>query len=263
MNNLQITAVCPHPPIILPEIGGKELQIVEKTVKAVEKLSSKIVELDLDTIVIITPHSYFNQRYFSVYTDKNLFCSFANFRAPQVNFAYENDLSFIRGLEQLVQYRFEKLYRIPTGTLLDHGSGVPLYYLNKACYKGKIVVINYSARNIDDHLLFGKMIQNAIEKLDKKVGFIASADLSHRLTPNAPAGYDPQGQVFDELVVKSIENGNYDAIINMDQNIRVNAGECGFNSLMVAFGVIDSKPRSNEIISYEGPFGVGYAVAVL
>ncbi len=263
MSNILLTALFPHPPIIVPEVGRGEENKTSKTISALNTVCKRIVELNPDTIVIITPHSYFNPHFFSVYNDEILNGNFANFGAPQARFSFDNDKEFIDRLELNAKEVFHKLERIPPKTYLDHGSGVPLYYLKKAGYGNKIAVINYTALNKETHMRFGGFISKTAEDLGQKIVFIASGDLSHRLLPTAPAGYNPHGRVFDEIVTEGIKKGNYESIISVDAKIRENAGECGFNSLMTAFGGIGREPQNNEVLSYEGPFGVGYIVAVL
>jgi len=254
-NNLLITAVTPHPPLIIPEVGGSEINRVKNTVNALENLSEKIVGLNPDTIVIITPHSVFNPYYFSIYAEETLRGNFARFRAPQVALEFENDPELVKNLKGTNP--------LPKGVMLDHGSLVPLYYLHKAGYKNKVTVINYTAMGKQEHKAFGKIIKETAQASGRKIALIASGDLSHKLIPGAPAGYDENAHLFDELIVNSIKTGNYAAIEEITSNMRETAGECGYNSLMVAIGAVEGKPQNNEILSYEGPFGVGYLVGVL
>ena len=46
-----------------------------------------------------------------------------------------------------------------------------------------------------------------------RILYVASGDLSHRLTPEAPAGYDPLGQEFDERVVAAFSEGTAEAML--------------------------------------------------
>jgi aromatic ring-opening dioxygenase LigB subunit len=41
------------------------------------------------------------------------------------------------------------------------------------------------------------------------------------------------------------------------------AGECGLRSIVILMGALDGLKVKPEILSYEGPFGVGYLVASL
>jgi len=45
------------------------------------------------------------------------------------------------------------------------------------------------------------------------------------------------------------------------ESLREGAAECGYNSLMVLAGCFDRKKVIPRMLSYEGPFGVGYAIA--
>lgn len=261
--NILMTAIVPHPPIIVPEIGkGEELK-AEKTIFGLIKLCGEIAELKPETIVIVTPHSEFNPYFFSVYSGNVLSGNFGMFSAPQVKLEFDNDIEFIKELGLRIKEDFSRLNLLPDNALLDHGSLVPLYYLSKAGYNGKVVVINYTMFDKEKHILFGKFIAETAEKLGRKTVFLASGDLSHRLKPGAPAGYDPGAKKFDELIAEGVLKGDYNMITDISSEIRNTAGECGYNSLMVAFGVVDNTPRHNEIISYEAPFGVGYMVAKL
>ena len=250
-----LTVIVPHPPIIIPEVGREEIKNVEKTVNALKKLCKRITKANPDTVVIITPHSALNPYLFNAYSGEKLFGSFARFRAPNITLEFDNDREFIENLE--------KINPLPPGAPLDHGSMVPLYYLDKAGYKNKVVVINYTAMGKKEHKNFGRKIAETAEKTGRKVVFIASGDLSHRLIPGAPAGYEPDAQKFDNLIVENIKKGNYKAIENINKDLREIAGECGYNSLMVAFGITGENPGDNEVLSYEAPYGVGYVVGIL
>src|SRR5262249_23489933 len=96
-----------------------------------------------------------------------------------------------------------------------------------------------------------------------RVAFIASGDLSHRLKPRAPAGYNPDAHVFDEQVVEALRANAPQRIVAIDHNVRKLAGECGYRSMLVAIGASSDLPLSCEVLSYEAPFGVGYLVAQL
>ena len=262
-DNLLMAAIVPHPPIIIPEVGKNETLKVQNTITSLKKLSNDIVEANPDTIIIVTPHSILHPYYFSVYSDEKLYGNFGNFGAPQTEFSFDNDIKLITKLEQNVKDIFKGLNRLPNNILVDHGSGVPLYFLNKAGYRGKVLIINYTALTSENHILFGSLLAKTLNETAQKYVFIASGDLSHCLIPSAPAGYTPEGKEFDELIYNSISTGDYNPIINMTPELRRKAGECAYNSLMTAFGLLDKKPLNNKILSYEAPFGVGYLVATL
>lgn len=146
---------------------------------------------------------------------------------------------------------------------LDHGSAVPLYFLDRNGWSGRVVALGYSFLSNADHLKFGDCIRSAADALGRPLAFIASGDLSHRLKPDAPAGYNPAAYRFDNQVVDAIHDNSPDRIIDIDQDLRRTAGECGYRSMLVALGATRELRPACEVLSYEAPFGVGYLVAQL
>jgi AmmeMemoRadiSam system protein A len=146
---------------------------------------------------------------------------------------------------------------------LDHGTSVPLYFLLQNGWQGSVVTLGYSLLSNDDHLRFGSCIKSAVDQVGRRVAFIASGDLSHRLKPHAPAGYNPDAHMFDEEVVEALRANAPQRIVGIDHSLRRLAGECGYRSMLVAIGASSDLPWSCEVLNYEAPFGVGYLVAQL
>jgi len=63
------------------------------------------------------------------------------------------------------------------------------------------------------------------------------------------------------VVCQVLKSGNFIDLFNLDPQVIDKAGECGFRSLMILAGILDQLAINPELLSYEGPFGVGYAVA--
>jgi AmmeMemoRadiSam system protein A len=125
------------------------------------------------------------------------------------------------------------------------------------------VALGYTFLADEDHLQFGTCIREAADTVGRPVAFVASGDLSHRLKPDAPAGYNPAAYRFDEEVVDAIHHNSPNRIAKIDHELRRTAGECGYRSMLVALGATRELPAACEVLSYEAPFGVGYLVAQL
>ena len=149
------------------------------------------------------------------------------------------------------------------GYELDHGTSVPLYFILRNNWHGRVVALGYNFLSDEDHLRFGACIKRAVDTLARPVAFIASGDLSHRLKPDAHAGYFKDAHLFDEEVVASLHACEPARIVRIDQNLRKAAGECGYRSMLVAFGATQNIEPACEVLHYEAPFGVGYLVAQL
>jgi AmmeMemoRadiSam system protein A/AmmeMemoRadiSam system protein B len=256
------SGIAPHPPIMVPEVGGDAIAEVRGSIDAMAELTRRIIETGAETIVLISPHAPLDPRAFVAYHSPNLCGDFAKFRAPtaQVQFPLDQEL-----LETITETAAREEYEVLSiGNYdLDHGTAVPLYFLGRYGWNGRVVALGYSFLSNEDHLQFGACIKKAVDALGRSVAFVASGDLSHRLKPEAPAGYSPTAYRFDDEVISALQQNSPARIIDIDQDLRRTAGECGFRSMLVALGATGGLPEACEVLHYEAPFGVGYLVAQL
>ncbi len=251
--NLAYAFIMPHPPAIVPEVGGINTKRAAKTIAAAEYVAKQVNRVNPDTVILITPHSVIKKDKFTIYTGEKAEGNLKNFGAPDVKLSFDIDNEFIKNLETSLQKTSLSLYPLEPNTPLDHGSFVSLYFLDQAGFKGKIVAINYCGQPKEAHLEFGKIIRQTINSSDKKFVFIASGDLSHR----------QEGRGFDRAIIQAVKAGEYEDIVNMETDFVRNAWECGYNPMLVGLGVVGIKPLQNRVFSYEAPFGVGYMVGSL
>ncbi len=247
--------VCPHPPLLIPEIGGSSLAAVDATVQGMRALAADVGEPE--TIVVVSPHTPGYADAHIVKVAPRLEGDFGSFGCPQVSFAFDNDLALVDLLLALAGGDRDVELMPGEDDLLDHGVLVPLSFLRPERLVSISIVNAYGA-----HRALGQLVRRCAEELGRDVLFVASGDLSHRLIPSAPAGYDPRGKTFDELLVKALEAGDFAALSNLDRGIVGGAGECGLRSIIALGGFLgDEVAQDPRIYSYEGPFGVGYLVA--
>jgi AmmeMemoRadiSam system protein B len=144
---------------------------------------------------------------------------------------------------------------------LDHGALVPLYFPQAAGIKKPVLPMAIAFMPLPKLFEFGKSLASTVKRMKRKVAVIASADMSHRLTPDAPAGYSPRGKEFDEKLVELVKNYDVNGILNFDPALAEEAGQDALWSIAVLLGALDGLKVKHEVLSYEGPFGVGYMVA--
>jgi len=270
-------AVLPHPPIAVPEVGGIEAEKVKNTQAAMEEAGRRIRESGASVLVMISPHSPVYGNKFRVNAAGALGGNLGQFGAPQVRFecGCDGELAaeikrqaddagveavfpgFDEGEKQAGPVRLKGYFE------MDHGLMVPLYFLRKAGVNLPLVPISIAFLSLEEHYSFGKVIAKAARALKKEVAVIASGDLSHRLTRGAPAGYDPLGREFDARVRELVERADARGLLALDAELVERAGECGLRPIVMLFGAFDGCSLKPEVLSYEGPFGVGYMVAVV
>ncbi len=254
--------IVPHPPLIIPEIGrGEEIKI-QKTIDAYHNIGKQISEIKPDTIIISSPHTIMYSDYIHISPGQGARGSFREFGCPDISMEAEYDVDLVKE----ISIEAEK-EGIPAGTLgekkssLDHGLMVPLYFVNQYYNDYKLVRTSISGLPYLDHYKFGKCIKRAAEKSNKTIVFIGSGDLSHMLKDTGPYGYKEEGPVFDREVTKVMKTGNFLEFFKFDEDFCEAAAECGLRAFIIMAGAMDGKEVKPELLSYEGPFGVGYAVA--
>jgi len=261
-SSLVFAGIAPHPPIMVPEVGRDASTEVRSSIDAMAELTERVIRSGAETVILISPHAPLKRDAFVAYDGPQLYADFANFRAPTATMHAELDGELLSEITRAAAEQNLSTIRIK-GFDLDHGTAVPLYFLQRYGFNGSVVALGYSFLSNEDHLRFGRCIRAAIERVGRPVAFIASGDLSHRLQVGAPAGYNPHAHLFDEEVVDAIRSCATDRIVDLDPELRGWAGECGYRSMLVAIGVAQELAPACEVISYEAPFGVGYLVAQL
>ena len=258
------SGIAPHPPIMVPGVGGTASEDVRGSIEAMAEFSRRIIETGARTVLLISPHAPLDRHAFVAYPGPQLYGDFAKFRAPAIRINSELDRELLHAVAQAAaEKKYEVLTLHDEVSELDHGTAVPLYFLDRNGWTGQVVALGYSFLTNADHLSFGECIRRAIDVVGTPVAVVASGDLSHRLKPGAPAGYNTNAHIFDEQVVDAIRLNMPGRIIDIDQNLRRTAGECGYRSMLVALGATRGLPEACDVLHYEAPFGVGYLVAQL
>jgi AmmeMemoRadiSam system protein B len=258
---LVFVGIAPHPPVMVPEVGGAHAREVRASVEAMRELSARVKACGAETVVIVSPHAPLEEHAFVAYGGSPLRGDFANFRAPHATVEAPLDEELLAAVEQAAASRYRVAALGPCE--LDHGTAVPLYFLLRNGWRGRVLALGYSFLSDDDHVRFGECVRAAVENLGRPAAFVASGDLSHRLIPGAPAGFHADAHRFDEEVVAALRVKDPGRILHIDRGLRRLAGECGYRSMLVALGACAGRAHECEVINYEAPFGVGYLVAQL
>ena len=195
--------VVPHPPLLIPDIGGKDRESVRSTSAAMDELSRRIAELDPEVLLMISPHTPPYRDSFTIKTAPMLEGSFASFGKPNVRISKQNDIGLVEEIAKkaevegvpLIPSRATSTRWSGTGEELDHGLLVPLYYLDQAL-ESPVVCFSISGLPYRDHFRLGEVARDACEERAQGV-LRRSGDLSHALkerpqnTASAPRSSPP------------------------------------------------------------------------
>jgi len=172
----------------------------------------------------------------------------------------------IENLEKLGK----KLAKVKPDTIIvssphpDWGFNVPLFFLAKD-FKGKIETFLIGMESPEFYFKEGKKLYDLrLKNKDLRIALIASGDMSHCLKEEGPYGFNPDGPKFDKELIESLKKKDIENILKLDEKYP-QAGECGLRPFCFILGILEASGINwqPEILSYEGPFGVGYLVADL
>lgn len=257
MSGIVAGALVAHPPILVPEVGGSESSRVSASAAALRLLDQKLAEQTATHIIMVSPHSLSTTDRIPVRRGTEARGDLRRFRAPQVGVDVRVDQEAAAAL-----LRAANDAGFPLGwdddPVLDHGVVVPLHFLERTRKDKLFILLGISGWRLQRFVEFGAWLHGHLSA--RSTVFIASGDLSHRLTPDAPAGFRQEGRAFDELVVGALRDRDWQRIETLDQHFIEDAGECGLRPLAILLGAARAAGLESTVLSYEGPFGVGYPV---
>lgn len=260
-----IAAFCvPHPPLIVPEVGrGGENQVI-KTIESYREVARRIAELKPETIIISSPHSIMYSDYFHISPGSSAKGSFASFRAPSVTFSEKYDTKLVDKICELADKE-----DLGAGTLgerdpeLDHGTMVPLYFIEQEYKDFELVRVGLSGLSLPDHYRLGSVIARAVNETGRRAVYVASGDLSHKLQEHGPYGFAREGPEYDRKIMEVLSSASFDKLFDFSDDLCNKAAECGHRSFVIMAGAFDGIKVRAEELSHEDVTGVGYGICCL
>ena len=254
--------IVPHPPLIVPAVGRGKERDVQTTINAYRAAVRQVAEWAPEVLIVASPHCIMYTDYFHISPGKGASGDMSAFGAPQTRLevAYDGELR-----DEVI--RQAEAANVRAGTLgerdpsLDHGTFLPLYFLQEAGVNCPILRVGLSGFSPLEHYRLGQCIAGAVDKLGCRAVFVASGDLSHKLKDDGPYGYAPEGPVFDRRVTQAMADGDFLQFLTMDPVLCDRAAECGLRSFQIMAGALDDLAVDGKLLSHEGTTGVGYGVA--
>ena len=253
----------PHPPVLLPEVGRGREQEIGATGRAMAAAAEEVARWKPDVLIVASPHTILYGDYFHISPGSGAAGDMSAFGAPQVRVEVRYDIPLRKEIVSRAQAA-----GLEAGTLgqrdpsLDHGVLIPLYFLRKAGVSCPIVRLGLSGFSPLAHYRLGQCVAQAVEAVGRRAVFVASGDLSHKLKTDGPYGFAPEGPVFDDAVTQAMASGDFLRFLTMDPSLCERAAECGLRSFQMMAGALDGLAVAPRLLSHEGTFGVGYAVAL-
>lgn len=290
--SIVFAAITPHSPFLIPTIGKENLLRLKTTESSFRKLEEDLYASKAETIIIISPHGTIQSNSFTMNVSPEFVTHFDDFGDLTTKINFTGDIALAHRIRERMETRAP--LQLISEPKLDYGSSVPLYLLtqhmpkinpaplrpNSAYQEKRLSIINpyvksvghsercgvkiipiyYSGLDLEAHLKFGQLLKRELMVNKNRAAIIASGDLSHRLTRDAPAGFSPKAKKFDQKIINSLLNKKTNDIVKLKHDLLAEVCECGLKSIVILLGTMGGINYQPQNLSYEAPFGVGYLV---
>lgn len=258
---LVFAAITPHPPFLIPAIGQDAAARLEKTRAAFQRLEEDLYLSRPQVIIIISPHSSYYHDAFVAHADHEFNSRFDTFGDLITKKTWRGTPDLAARLAHQGNNRPVSV-RLVSEPSLDYGASVPLYFLTTHLPECHILPIGFSQASPKEHLQFGELIKEIAQESNLRIALIASGDLAHTLSADAPGGFKPEGAQFDQTLQDLLIARNTVGITNISPDLITKADQCGYHSILIALGALKNQDYVFRPYAYEAPFGIGYLTGV-
>ncbi len=168
-------------------------------------------------------------------------------------------------------YRFAKSINLPVvgvnfGALegplscmpLDWGSLIPLYFLPK---KPSVLITPARAVSREKLIKFGEVLGEVLESDSRKISLVVSADHAHTHSRDGPYGYSTYAKCYDEIVLKSLKEGNLSPLLEISDAMLEDAKPDSYWQLLMLHGLMKKVKLQMKFVEYAVASYFGMAVA--
>lgn len=248
----------PHAPVLIPEVSSLSDAGCGKTFSVFRSMSCSLAGIKPDYIFVLDPHARTGKSFTVIHAERFV-GNLAQFGARDASVAVEGagkegkDLALHLNSGFPVMEHQEELFP------LDYAAVVSLILLRLALgYIPRMILANPVTLSYRQAFEMGRRLRTISS--GSEWALLASGDLSHCLKEGGPGGYHPDAEVLDGKILESLEISSPFPVFSLPPATIHNAGECGLRSALCLIGL--SGGKGIEVLSYEAPFGVGYATAL-
>lgn len=250
----------PHPPILVNGGNEEALEVCSKTVESMKEMAKEWSSAKPDLNIYVTAHG-------PIFNDAIMIHPGGTLSGQLNDESYS--ISLRSDLVNVIQKKADAadipVYKITERIIadfrlseeLDHGVMVPLSYA-KDMQRVESLYISYGYLSPMTLYDFGSMLRQVVEEAGLNACIIASGDLSHCTKASGPYGLDERGIAFDQRYTKALQNSCIEELLFANTE---GAMECGKRCVDILLGAYASEKLKINLLSYESPYGVGYACA--
>jgi aromatic ring-opening dioxygenase LigB subunit len=248
--------IAPHG--VVPDMPEERLRKAANTDTAMREAAERFVAQRPDTVIMTTPHGFRSPTVHTVSLCKRYFADLRTWYPWNDNkMAIEGD----SGLAEVILDECRRAGHPAHGAIygatsepvypMDWSLTSPLVYLQAAGYKGPIVAVTFTGGEFNQEWQFGQFLGKACASSGRRVGIIASSDLSHVHSDEGPYGNDPVATEFDRVIREAVESDDFASLRNLDPAWVQRAAQDGLRSILILGGAIEHRGLRPEVLAYD------------
>lgn len=252
---LIFSAVIPHSPATINPTAHESEAALSRTQQAILDLEGELYVMQPDTLFVISPHALISDQSFSINLASQFICSYQEFGDADTSLKVNCDVELISKIREYADStKGAPPVNVITQPELDHGTAVALYHLTQHLPAVKVIPMSLSHLSIDEHFRFGEALRYVAMQSNKRVAFIATAELGHTVSP--------AGATFGKVVLEAIQAGDLTRLQGLNLEVAESAQSVNeFKTFIVLSGALSGVGVQTKILSNEQYNGRGLVVA--
>lgn len=251
------TALVSHTPLLAKSIGKERRDSLAATLKSFQMLEEELYIAMPETIVIMSPHAQSYPDAFSANMAQKYTGDLKTFGDHETKFEVKGDFLVLDHLQRNLRHEENIPFTLTSAEEIDYGMTIPLLLLTEKLKDWKLIPIAPSRLDAQSHFEFGKALRHQLHRESKRIAFIVSTDLSHKLNEQSPGGASVEGPAFDATVRTKMKSLDAEGMLALDPQALEAAGQNAYLPLMTLLGFLSDLNVTPQELSYEAPFGVG------
>jgi aromatic ring-opening dioxygenase LigB subunit len=266
MSGLVFACIAPHGSMVVPVLKEEGAEKALATRAAMEELARRMAAARPETIVLVTPHGHRVDNAFSLLNNERVVGeleSDAGGSGNSFSITFQVDKELNAAIVSSARSLDVPVRRIGYAVIddpefyqpLDWGASVPLWFLGNMQPQPRVVIACPDRGFLPWEIFpnFGLAIRKAAESLNRRIAFVASADMGHAHDKNGPYGFDVASAEFDAAAVKAIREQDPGRLLSFDQAWLKRAATDAYGQILNMAGMIEGTSFRGELLSYEVP----------
>ncbi len=270
-----------HVPRLFLEGEAREAYIGKNPSSFFEALprmyEERITNLDFDTFLVIDAHWWTTTDFF-INGHKQIFGKYTSDEMPDFindyHYGYCGDPELALciaaiALEKGLPVKVSQHKGLP----IHYPTLVPMHYLNPGSKHRVLTTSIAYTSSVEQELLYGQAIKEAVEEIGRKVVIVASGGLSHKFWPldvikdrASPSleNIPPNNRKFDKEIIECLKDGDHESVLWSVEDFRREANPEGrfapYLRMVGALGGKDCKLKGVQYGDYEAAVGTGQVI---